>query len=626
LTFGGSSQGAVNAGNYVLTPGGLSSSNYTITYANGTLTITPRPITVTADPKTKVLGEPDPLLTYSVTAGSVVAGDVLVGVVTRAVGDSVGDYVIDVSALRNTNYRVTYVNGVLSIIPPRPLPNRSTDLLPLPLDGAPRTLAGVRNLRWDWASRDVGLRLADGGRRLAPDDPDLGSPTRGGAAALVARGGSSAEILGNRSSGGAGNGNAVDRALGSSSPASARRLGLEGRDDEAAKLTAAALAASSLAGSAAGDGGGLTTGVAAGSNGSAAGSNGSAAPPPSPIRGRDVAIVLLVVAVVVGVGLAMKSGGLVAALKAIFGAAQSAAGGGSLSAGLQKALEQSLKSQSLQSDLAVESSTDVSEIDYSINRDEEAPLALDSVPTEHKPSPLAPLTADATSATGTSGPSLAECCGLGSSAPADTDAAGSGNDGTSEAGDESEVAEEEAAEEEAAEESVVVGELKDQIRARIDEQLQGVPSAVLGEAAGQLLEQIQTILGEVSAAKDVLAKAWGDSTDLAEYRKLTLAEPAAHFVVGIANHAVTMTQPSTLTATFKGFTLLSIEFSVVFTFQVSHARIEMQGGRIRRLNAESTIGSGVLNLGERPLLQVPEREFALGQIDLGEGIPVAQKV
>lgn len=317
----------------------------------------------------------------------------------------------------------------------------------------------------------------------------------------------------------------------------------------------------------------------------------------------------------------MKSGGLVAALKAIFGAAQSAAGGGSLSAGLQKALEQSLKSQSLQSDLAVESSTDVSEIDYSIDRDEEAPLALDSVPTEHKPSPLAPLTADATSATGTSGPSLAECCGLGSSAPADTDAAGSGNDGTSEAGDESEVAEEEAAEE-----SVVVGELKDQIRARIDEQLQGVPSAVLGEAAGQLLEQIQTILGEVSAAKDVLAKAWSDSTDLAEYRKLTLAEPAAHFVVGIANHAVTMTQPSTLTATFKGFTLLSIEFSVVFTFQVSHARIEMQGGRIRRLNAESTIGSGVLNLGERPLLQVPEREFALGQIDLGEGIPVAQKV
>jgi hypothetical protein len=451
---------------------------------------------------------------------------------------------------------------------------------------------------------------------LAPDDPDLGSPTRGGAAALVARGGSSAEILGNRSSGGAGNGNgnAVDRALASTSPGSARRLGLEGRDDEAAKLTAAALAASSLAGSAAGDGGGLTTGVAAGSNG-------SAAPPPSPIRGRDVAIVLLVVAVVVGVGLAMKSGGLVAALKAIFGAAQSAAGGGSLSAGLQKALEQSLKSQSLQSDLAVESSTDVSEIDYSIDRDEEAPLALDSVPTEHKPSPLAPLTADATSATGTSGPSLAECCGLGSSAPADTDAAGSGNDGTSEAGDESEVAEEEAAEE-----SVVVGELKDQIRARIDEQLQGVPSAVLGEAAGQLLEQIQTILGEVSAAKDVLAKAWSDSTDLAEYRKLTLAEPAAHFVVGIANHAVTMTQPSTLTATFKGFTLLSIEFSVVFTFQVSHARIEMQGGRIRRLNAESTIGSGVLNLGERPLLQVPEREFALGQIDLGEGIPVAQKV
>jgi len=40
LTYSGSSQGAINAGSYTITPGGLTSSNYAITFNNGTLTIT----------------------------------------------------------------------------------------------------------------------------------------------------------------------------------------------------------------------------------------------------------------------------------------------------------------------------------------------------------------------------------------------------------------------------------------------------------------------------------------------------------------------------------------------------------------------------------------------------------
>jgi len=40
-TYSGSSQGAVNAGNYFITPGGLSSSNYTISFVDGVLTINP---------------------------------------------------------------------------------------------------------------------------------------------------------------------------------------------------------------------------------------------------------------------------------------------------------------------------------------------------------------------------------------------------------------------------------------------------------------------------------------------------------------------------------------------------------------------------------------------------------
>src|SRR5262249_24468990 len=39
LTYGGNAQGAINAGNYTITAKGLTSDNYDITYAPGTLTI-----------------------------------------------------------------------------------------------------------------------------------------------------------------------------------------------------------------------------------------------------------------------------------------------------------------------------------------------------------------------------------------------------------------------------------------------------------------------------------------------------------------------------------------------------------------------------------------------------------
>ena len=37
----------MNAGSYTITPGGLTSSNYTISFVNGTLTIDPKALTVT---------------------------------------------------------------------------------------------------------------------------------------------------------------------------------------------------------------------------------------------------------------------------------------------------------------------------------------------------------------------------------------------------------------------------------------------------------------------------------------------------------------------------------------------------------------------------------------------------
>jgi len=48
LTYGGTSQGAINVGNtYIITPGGLTSSNYDISFVNGILSITQAPQTIT---------------------------------------------------------------------------------------------------------------------------------------------------------------------------------------------------------------------------------------------------------------------------------------------------------------------------------------------------------------------------------------------------------------------------------------------------------------------------------------------------------------------------------------------------------------------------------------------------
>jgi hypothetical protein len=49
IAFGGNSQGAVNVGTYAIIPSGQTSSNYAITYVNGTLTITPPPMAFVLD-------------------------------------------------------------------------------------------------------------------------------------------------------------------------------------------------------------------------------------------------------------------------------------------------------------------------------------------------------------------------------------------------------------------------------------------------------------------------------------------------------------------------------------------------------------------------------------------------
>jgi filamentous hemagglutinin family protein len=104
-----------NVGNYVITQSSLANNNYDITFVNGTLSITARPITVTADDQQKSEGTPDPVLTWQVTDGNLVGSDNLNGALTRDAGEVPGDYTIRQGSLDNSNYAIAFVEGTLSI-------------------------------------------------------------------------------------------------------------------------------------------------------------------------------------------------------------------------------------------------------------------------------------------------------------------------------------------------------------------------------------------------------------------------------------------------------------------------------------------------------------------------------
>ena len=93
-----------------------SKDNYDDATTSVTVTITKRPITVTADAQTKVYGESDPALTYQITVGSLVGSDTLTGALTRDAGEDVGTYAITQGTLAASgNYNLTYVGADLTI-------------------------------------------------------------------------------------------------------------------------------------------------------------------------------------------------------------------------------------------------------------------------------------------------------------------------------------------------------------------------------------------------------------------------------------------------------------------------------------------------------------------------------
>ncbi len=107
----------------MITPEGLTSDNYDITFVDGELTINQVALTVTADDQSKDYdGEVFPTDDYTVTYDGFVTGEDetdLGGTLdfsgTAITAVDAGDYVITPEGLTSDNYEISYVNGALTI-------------------------------------------------------------------------------------------------------------------------------------------------------------------------------------------------------------------------------------------------------------------------------------------------------------------------------------------------------------------------------------------------------------------------------------------------------------------------------------------------------------------------------
>jgi gliding motility-associated-like protein len=107
-------------GTYPVTASGAASANYTISYTDGTLTVTQATLTIAANNATKTYGTANPAL--SVTYAGFVNGDdntsltTQPGVTTTAVtGSPVGTYPVTASGAASANYTISYTDGVLTV-------------------------------------------------------------------------------------------------------------------------------------------------------------------------------------------------------------------------------------------------------------------------------------------------------------------------------------------------------------------------------------------------------------------------------------------------------------------------------------------------------------------------------
>ena len=113
LLTGSYTQGS-GIGTYDIVPSGLTSTNYNISFYNGTLTVNPKAATLIIDNASKTYGTTDP--TFTAVAGGLYGSDTLNYTLNRASGENVGNYAITAALGSNPNYTITVTNGNLNIV------------------------------------------------------------------------------------------------------------------------------------------------------------------------------------------------------------------------------------------------------------------------------------------------------------------------------------------------------------------------------------------------------------------------------------------------------------------------------------------------------------------------------
>lgn len=106
----------VAGGPYRIYMGTLSAgTGYSITFIPAEFSISPLPITVTADEKSKISGQPDPEYTYT-TVPELLKGDAFSGSLIRSPGENPGVYIIKQGTLTaGNNYLMSYEKNQLTI-------------------------------------------------------------------------------------------------------------------------------------------------------------------------------------------------------------------------------------------------------------------------------------------------------------------------------------------------------------------------------------------------------------------------------------------------------------------------------------------------------------------------------
>ena len=104
------------------TQGTLSAANYTFVFVNGSLTVTPAALLITANNASKTYGQTATFAATAFTATGLVNGDTVSGVTLSSAGAAAsagaGSYAIAPSAAVGTglsNYTITYANGALTV-------------------------------------------------------------------------------------------------------------------------------------------------------------------------------------------------------------------------------------------------------------------------------------------------------------------------------------------------------------------------------------------------------------------------------------------------------------------------------------------------------------------------------